>query len=79
MTDREAVALALFGYPRRRFLAALIRTWLQRPLSDAQLDAKFSALAGPVLGPARADAVAAACRRLADAADVRGLTALCRP
>ncbi len=34
MTDREAVALALFGYPRRRLLAALIRTWLQRPLPD---------------------------------------------
>ncbi len=34
MTDREAVALALFGYRRRRLLAALIRTWLQRPLPD---------------------------------------------
>ena len=34
MTDREAVALTLFGYPRRRLLAALIRTWLRRPLPD---------------------------------------------
>ncbi len=34
MTDREAVALALFGSPRRRLLAALIRTWLQRPLPE---------------------------------------------
>ena len=34
MTDREAVALAVFGYPRRRLLAALIRTWLGRPFPD---------------------------------------------
>ena len=52
---------------------------LQRPLSDAQLDAKFAALVEPVLGAAKAQALGDACRRLADAADVRGLTALCRP
>ena len=52
---------------------------LQRPLSDAQLDAKFAALVEPVLGAAKAQAIGDACRRLADAADVRELTALCRP
>ena len=34
MTDQEAVALAVFGYPRRRLLAALVRTCLGRPLPD---------------------------------------------
>ncbi|HUU32580.1 MAG TPA: DNA-processing protein DprA, partial [Vicinamibacterales bacterium] len=34
MTDREAVALALFGYRRRRILAAVTRTLLGRPLPD---------------------------------------------
>ncbi|MEP7116384.1 MAG: hypothetical protein ABI880_02310 [Acidobacteriota bacterium] len=34
MTDREAVALATFGYPRRRLLAAITRTWLARPIPD---------------------------------------------
>ena len=34
MTDREAVALALFGSPRRRILAAAIRTLLGRPLPE---------------------------------------------
>jgi DNA processing protein len=34
MTVHEAVALALLGAPRRRFLGALIRTWLGRPLPE---------------------------------------------
>lgn len=34
MTDREAVALAVFGYPRRRILGALIRTCLDRALPE---------------------------------------------
>lgn len=37
MTDREAVALALFGYPRRRILAAATRTLLGRSLPDVDL------------------------------------------
>ena len=52
---------------------------LQRPLSDAQLDAKFSALVTPVLGAQKVDMIAASCRRLAALDDVRALTALCRP
>ena len=52
---------------------------LQRPLSDAQLDAKFAALVEPVLGAGKVAAIAASCRRLGALADVRELVALCRP
>jgi 2-methylcitrate dehydratase PrpD len=52
---------------------------LQNPLSDAQLEAKFSDLVVPVLGPARAGEITQACRNLASLPDVRVLTALCRP
>ena len=52
---------------------------LQRPLSDEQLEAKFLSLVEPVLGAARAGDITRACRRLGSAADVRTLTALCRP
>ncbi|MEO5671998.1 MAG: MmgE/PrpD family protein, partial [Ramlibacter sp.] len=52
---------------------------LERPLSDAQLEAKFDSLVVPLLGEAKARAVTAACRRLASLANVRELTALCRP
>ena len=34
MTDREAVALAVFGYPRRPLLAALVRAWLERTIPE---------------------------------------------
>lgn len=34
MTDREAVALAVFGYSRRRMLAAALRTLRGRPLAE---------------------------------------------
>ena len=46
MTDHEAVALAVFGYPRRRLLAALVRTCLGRPLPDVDTLAERFA-AGP--------------------------------
>jgi 2-methylcitrate dehydratase PrpD len=52
---------------------------LERPLSDAQLEGKFNALVVPVLGEAKAREITAACWRLASLADVRELTALCRP
>jgi 2-methylcitrate dehydratase PrpD len=50
---------------------------LERPLSDAQLEAKFNALVVPQLGEARAREITATCWRLASLADVRALTALC--
>jgi 2-methylcitrate dehydratase PrpD len=52
---------------------------LQRPLSDAQLDAKFAMLVEPVLGAAKVEAIGQMCRRLAAMPDVRALTVLCRP
>ncbi|QET01597.1 MmgE/PrpD family protein [Cupriavidus pauculus] len=52
---------------------------LQRPMTDANLDAKFHALADPILGEARVRELIGACWRLGDAADVRTLTALARP
>lgn len=52
---------------------------LQNPLSDQQLEAKFSHLVTPVLGERKARDITAACWKLASAPDVRVLTALCRP
>lgn len=52
---------------------------LQRPMTDANLDAKFHALADPILGEARVRELIGACWRLGEAADVRTLTALARP
>ena len=52
---------------------------LQNPLSDAQLQAKFSALVAPVLGEAKAGQITQACWSLATLPDVRALTALCQP
>jgi 2-methylcitrate dehydratase PrpD len=43
----------------------------EHPLSDAQLEAKFHALADPVIGSARAQASIESCRDLAQAKDLR--------
>jgi 2-methylcitrate dehydratase PrpD len=52
---------------------------LERPMSDAALEAKFAGQAEPVLGAARTAGLIAACRRLGAMADVRELAALARP
>ena len=52
---------------------------LQNPLTDAQLEAKFTQLVDPVLGAVRSQEITKACRQLGGLADVRRLTALCRP
>ena len=52
---------------------------LQRPLSDAQLEAKFRLLVEPVLGATRASEITRECWNLASLQDLRALTALCRP
>ena len=52
---------------------------LERPLSDAQLEAKFRSLADPVIGQARAAATIAACWRLANAGDVHEVLRHARP
>lgn len=51
----------------------------RNPLPRAVLEAKFHDYADPVLGRARADALAAAVWSLEDCADVRDLTALLEP
>lgn len=52
---------------------------LQNPLTDAQLEAKFTALVEPVMGATRARQITQACWSLGSLPDVRVLTALCRP
>ncbi|MBL8280234.1 MAG: MmgE/PrpD family protein [Pelomonas sp.] len=52
---------------------------LERPMSDAALEAKFTAQAAPVLGAGRSAELIAACRRLGAIGNVRELTTLSRP
>ena len=52
---------------------------LQRPMSNAALEAKFHALADPVLGLPRTSELIAACWAIAGSPNLRGLTALARP
>jgi 2-methylcitrate dehydratase PrpD len=52
---------------------------LQRPMSNAALEAKFHVLADPVLGAPRTSELIAACWAVAASPDLRGLTALARP
>jgi 2-methylcitrate dehydratase PrpD len=51
----------------------------ERPMTDADLAAKFEALVAPVLGAARARELIQASRAIGNAPDVRGLAALARP
>ena len=51
---------------------------LQNPLSDAQLEAKFTSLVTPVLGAAAAAAITSQWRGLAGLRDVAALVKLCR-
>ena len=52
---------------------------LQRPMTDAMLEAKFTQLAQPVLGAAKTRQLIEACWGLGTAKDVRVLAALMRP
>jgi 2-methylcitrate dehydratase PrpD len=52
---------------------------LQRPLTDAQLEAKFRSLVEPVLGGTRAGEITQQCWKLATLSDVTALTVLCQP
>ncbi len=52
---------------------------LQRPMTTAQLEAKFSGMADTVIGVERCRALMAACWGVGAAADVRALTELARP
>ena len=52
---------------------------LERPMSDADLEAKFRSLADPILGPDRAYELIQHCWKLGEAKDVRALVAASRP
>jgi 2-methylcitrate dehydratase PrpD len=52
---------------------------LEKPLTDAQLEAKFRELAEPVIGKGGVDKLLPACWSLGQAPDVLGLTAAARP
>ena len=52
---------------------------LEKPLTDAQLEAKFHSLADPVIGAARAQHLIAACWKVGSAPDVRGVVEAARP
>ena len=52
---------------------------LERPMSDADLEAKFHSMADAVIGKAKADALVEACWQLAAAKDVHGLASNARP
>ena len=52
---------------------------MHNPLSDAQLEAKFDALASPLLGEARVRQITDMCRTLATLPDLRTLAALTVP
>lgn len=50
-----------------------------KPLTDAQLEAKFAGLVTPVLGAARSAELTAPWKGLSSLSEMRSLTALCRP
>jgi 2-methylcitrate dehydratase PrpD len=52
---------------------------LERPMSDADLEAKFHSLADPVIGKAKAEALIAACWNVASARDVSAIVNAARP
>ncbi len=52
---------------------------LARPMTDADLEAKFHALADPMLGAARSRRLIDACWKIAAAADVRHMVGLAQP
>jgi hypothetical protein len=52
---------------------------MQRPMSDADLERKFHGMSDAVIGAEATDRLLQACWALADATDVRSLTALARP
>jgi len=52
---------------------------LERPMTDRDLEGKFHTLADPVIGAAKVKSLIAACWKLADARDVKGIVELARP
>ncbi len=74
----EVTAVLKDGRREQVFIEHAIGS-LEKPLSDAQLEAKFRELAEPVIGRSAVDKLLPACRDLGAATDVLGLTAAARP
>jgi len=74
----DVTAVLKDGRREHVFVAHAIGS-LERPLSDAQLEGKFRAMADPVIGVARAAALVAACRDLANAPSVGAIVSQARP
>jgi 2-methylcitrate dehydratase PrpD len=67
------VTVTLKGGAKKHVLVEHAIGSLARPMSDADLEAKFHGLADPVIGAARAKSLIEACWNLARAKDVRAL------
>ncbi len=74
----DVTALLTDGRRERVFVEHAIGS-LQRPLTDAMLEAKFRDLAGPVIGAAQTERLIAACWALAQDKDVSAIAACARP
>lgn len=87
MTDLDAVALSLLGYPRRKLLGALVRHWLARAVPDLDdLPPPFDGephllwacrcAAGPAAAAAEHARLCSEARRTLDEAERRGQAAV---
>jgi hypothetical protein len=74
----DVTAVGRDGQRVHAFVAHAIGS-LQRPMSDAALEAKFAAQSDPILGAARTVDLIAACRRVGTLTNVSELTALATP
>lgn len=80
-TDRPTarVTIALRDGRTLKAMSTAVRGDAEHPVSDAELESKFLALASPGLGQSRARQVAETARETERLKDVRALTALCVP
>jgi 2-methylcitrate dehydratase PrpD len=74
----EVTAILVGGRREHVFVEHAIGS-LQRPMTDAQLEAKFTALSTPVIGAERTTALIAAAWSIGNAADVVAMTSIARP
>ena len=74
----DVTAILIRGRREHVFVEHAIGS-LQRPMTDAQLEAKFTELSAPVIGADKTKALITAAWRIGDAADVRAMTAITRP
>ena len=77
-TSVDVTAILAGGRREQVFVEHAIGS-LQRPMTDAQLEAKFTELSAPVIGADKTKVLIAAAWNIGDAANVRALTAIARP